>query len=117
MKNKKGKIYFSQEFLKDIISNSEIAKEIFSKFYPIIIRECIDYNNDGRWYLGVSEEFMEIPEGQIIPEYECQVTINDLEEEFNDEFRKEFGIENEKEIIVTFKLKETNEEVQRNLCV
>jgi len=88
MKNRKGKIYFDIVFLKEL--SEDIATKIFSKFYPLLILELIDYNREGRWYMGLSPYFNEVPDGALIPEYQCLITI------------KQDKPEDEREITVTF---------------
>jgi hypothetical protein len=75
MINKKGKIYFGIEALKDIMTDEKIANELFSKFYPLNIQDYIDYNLDGKLYIGVSPYFDEIPEGELVPEYEVRFIV------------------------------------------
>jgi hypothetical protein len=90
MKNRKGKIYFDMSHLKEIMNDEKIATEIFSKFYPLLIQELIDYNREGRWYMGFSPHFDEVPDGTLIPEYRCWTKI------------KQEKPEDEREITVTF---------------
>ena len=75
LKQKKGWVSFSKGLLDDM--PIELAKMIFSNFYPLSIDNDMLYLNGIIKFYGYSEHFEEIKEATVIPEYIITIHSDD----------------------------------------
>lgn len=62
-----------------------ILRQIFKKFFPVVAKN--DFCTRRITYKGISEDFRELSEGEILPEYDVIIDENDrvtfMEKEVN----------------------------------
>lgn len=67
-KRRRGKFYISG----DILDNPQDYAHIFTDV--VVVKAVYDWSEDKVEYLAWSEAFDELPEGAVIPTYDCMVT-------------------------------------------
>lgn len=79
LKNRRGYISIHRDLILE--GNQKILSTLFSKFFPLIIREnTIIFDGGLLNYYGISPEFDEIADYEAIPKYECITSITDVDE-------------------------------------
>jgi len=75
LQKRRGKIVFSRESTINN-PNEKFLKTIFSEFFPMFIDPLSIYDlYDNIKMVGYSKHFRELLEAEVIPEYECTVSV------------------------------------------
>lgn len=73
--DKKGRLVIPRSLITDALHvRPGIVKALFSRFYPTYSETVGFYPNEVLVYYGYSEEFEEVAEGVIAPDYQVIVT-------------------------------------------
>jgi len=77
--NRKGRLVVPRSLITDALHvRPGIVKALFSRFYPTYSETVGFYPNEVLVYYGYSEEFEEVEEGVIAPDYQATVVDKSL---------------------------------------